>query len=47
MNVNCISERDLLEAAREVGQVDTLKEIQKAVIERSGRISIIPAKKRE
>ena len=47
MNVNCISERDLLEAAREVGQIETLKEIQKAVIERSGRISIIPAKKDE
>ncbi|HWI59207.1 MAG TPA: YetF domain-containing protein [Bacillota bacterium] len=44
MRTNSISEKDLLEAAREAGKVDSLKDIQKAVMERSGKISVIPAK---
>ncbi len=41
---NHISEKDLLEAARQNGKVDTLDEIRVAVLERSGKISVIPAK---
>jgi uncharacterized membrane protein YcaP (DUF421 family) len=39
-----ISEKDLLEAARHEGQVETLGEIKTAVLERSGKISVIPDK---
>ncbi len=43
MRKNNLSEEDLLEAARMSGKIERLQEIQKAVIERSGKISIIPA----
>jgi uncharacterized membrane protein YcaP (DUF421 family) len=39
---NNLSEADLLEAARQQGHVENLAQVRKAVLERSGYISILP-----
>jgi uncharacterized membrane protein YcaP (DUF421 family) len=44
MRINHISEHDLLEEARLNGQVENISEIQKATLERSGHVSVIPVK---
>ncbi len=44
MRSNKISENDLLEAARLHAEVQTLQDIRSAILERSGEISVIPAK---
>lgn len=41
-----MSEKDLLEAARQHGQVERFDQIQTAVLERSGQISVIPRSER-
>jgi uncharacterized membrane protein YcaP (DUF421 family) len=40
-----VTEEDILAAARELQGLDRLEDIRKAVIERTGRITIVPAKR--
>ena len=41
MDTMMISEQDLQEAVRRTGHVDSLSEVQKAVMERNGEISVV------
>jgi uncharacterized membrane protein YcaP (DUF421 family) len=47
MRVEGVDEEDILSAARESQGIDRLEDIRRAVLERSGGISIVPRRRVE
>jgi len=45
MRAHRLSEADLLEELRQEGKVESPKDVKKAFLERSGKISVVPQKK--